>query len=219
MIRTIRRLGSPTVAFAANPCPPGLVVNGDSCVDPATFGQYSIVNCPPNTQVLAPGGGPASLAQQMSGQYVCAPMPAPILTLPPVPTTPAPAVRTPRQPKTTTAVVTPGVRPAAGLAPSPTNYSSAEIVGSAPYTADLELVQNTMYEYGDTWDNAQTIVDNLYASGTAPGTITSAQALNALTGIAGATVPVAFGLSSIPWYVWAGGAAALFFFAGGSGKH
>jgi hypothetical protein len=89
------------------------------------------------------------------------------------------------------------------------------------YTADLELVQNTLVQYGDTWDSAQTIVNNLYAAGVQPGTVTASMAVSAMTGIS-STAPAAVASSVVlsdpstwPWYFWAGGAAvALFAFSG-----
>jgi hypothetical protein len=95
-------------------------------------------------------------------------------------------------------------------------------------TADIETVQQVMYQYGDTWDNAQSIVSELYAAGIAPGAVTSSMALNSLTGIAAsttaapaATTAVLTDPSTWPWYYWAGLAAAGFFLFNGEGtrKH
>lgn len=135
---------------------------------------------------------------------------------------------TANQPPTTPITVTPGpVVPAASTpAPksAPQNYSSQEIAGSFNYTADLETVQNEMNLYGDTWDNAQTIVNDLYSSGIVPGTVTPAIAFQSLTGLAAATTTAtapASLLSSVstwPWYYWAGIAGAGLLLVGGQGK-
>lgn len=80
MIRTAR-LGA---------CPAGFVQNGDSCVDPT---QWQGI-CPPNTQVMAPGGaGPATAAQQAAGQFTCVALASAAVAAaaaPPVFTQPAP---------------------------------------------------------------------------------------------------------------------------------
>ena len=119
----------------------------------------------------------------------------------------------------TTPVTAPApITPAQQIAAAAVNYASYEVPGNFYYTADIELVTNLMSQYGDTWDNPQTIVNNLYAAGTVPGTVTAAQALAAMTGVTGATAATtaaAFSLSSVPWYGWAaGGVVALLLFGG-----
>jgi hypothetical protein len=212
--RNHRRLGQ------TNPCPPGLVQNGDSCIDPT---QWQGI-CQPNYQAVAPNGGPLTAAQQAAGQFTCVPMstggggaPSPATAIPaspgpPVVVTPAPVIAAP--------LSTPPP------ASSTTNYSAQEIAGSFNYTADLETVQNEMNLYGDTWDNAQTIVNDLYSSGIAPGTVTPAIAFSMLTGLAAATTTTtstASLLSSVstwPWYYWAAlaGGGLLLFGGSGSGR-
>ena len=90
--------------------------------------------------------------------------------------------------------------------------------GNFYYTADLELVANTMEQYGDTWDNAQAIVNGLYAGGVTPGTVTQAMALGAMTGITAGSVATTTAASTAvltdpstwPWYYWAAGAAGAY---------
>jgi hypothetical protein len=107
---------------------------------------------------------------------------------------------------------------------APANYSAEEIAGSFNYTADLETVQNEMALYGDTWDNAQTIVNSLYSSGIVPGTVTPAIAFSMLTGLLAATTTTApasllSSVSTWPWYYWAALAGGgLLLLSGGSGR-
>lgn len=92
---------------------------------------------------------------------------------------------------------------------TPVNYSSAEVPGSFSYTADIETVENTAAQYGDTWDSPQRIVNNFYAAGVVPGSVTPAMAFSALTGLAGITTASTASLtspSSWPWYYWAAAA-------------
>jgi hypothetical protein len=115
------------------------------------------------------------------------------------------------------------VTPAQQIAAAAVNYASYEVPGNFYYTADIELVTNLMSQYGDTWDNPQAIVNNLYTMGTVPGTVTQALALTQMTGLAAATTATTaattFALSSIPWYGWAaGGVVALMLFGGGGKK-
>jgi hypothetical protein len=144
--------------------------------------------------------------------------------------TPPGAIATPPPAQTFGTVVTlPPLTPAStATAPAtPANYSSAEIIGNQTYTADLETVQQVMYQYGDTWDNSQTIVNNFYAQGVQPGTITAAMALSALTNVSAAAaatgaVASSFTLTSPstwPWYVWAGVAFGVIALTASSKKH
>jgi hypothetical protein len=195
--RKHRRLGQ------TNPCPPGLVQNGDSCVDPT---QWQGI-CPPNYQAVGPGGGPLTAAQQAAGQFTCVPMSAPGGA--PAAAIPAAAVVVTPAPVFAAPLSTP---PPASATNAVTNYSAQEIAGSFNYTADLETVQNEMNLYGDSWDNAQTIVNDLYSSGIVPGTVTPAIAFSMLTGLAAATTTTApasllSSVSTWPWYYWAALAA------------
>jgi hypothetical protein len=119
------------------------------------------------------------------------------------------------------------IAPAIPFTVAPAPIVPAEMPdGDFPYyTADIETVQQEMYQYGDTWDNAQSIVNALYASGVVPGTVTPAMAFNSLTGITAeattTTAPASIltSPSTWPWYAWAGLAALGFFaFSGGSAK-
>jgi len=122
------------------------------------------------------------------------------------------------------AASTPAAAPAIAEAavttlPTQSQLSAEETPGNFYYTADLELVQNTMDQYGDTWDNAQAIVNGLYAGGVTPGTVTQAMALGALTGITAGSVATTTAASTAvltdpstwPWYYWAAGAAGAYF--------
>lgn len=213
--------------WARGNCPPGMVANGDVCIDPASYQGI----CPPNTQGYGPGGGFLTFAEQQAGQFTCGPIqavsaitspqalvtaqaPAPALPPPPPPTV------TPVVIPVTPAPVIPAATPPAPTPAAPANYSSAEITGSFPYVADIETVQQEMYQYGDTWDNAQSIVNGLYASGIVPGTVTPAMALSKLTAITatGVSAPasVLTSPSTWPWYYWAALAGGGFFlFQGG----
>lgn len=144
-----------------------------------------------------------------NGQWV-SPGQASITPIQSIPSPTASPVAAPATP----IIVTPAlVSPAPLVSPpapstAPANYSAQEIAGSFNYTADLETVQNEMDLYGDTWDNAQTIVNDLYSSGITPGTVTPAIAFSMLSGLAAATTTTAPAslLSSIgawPWYYWA----------------
>lgn len=133
---------------------------------------------------------------------------------------------TPSPVATTPIIVTPApVGPAPLTTPAPANYSAQEIAGSFNYTADLETVQNEMALYGDTWDNAQTIVNDLYSSGIVPGTVTPAIAFSMLTGLAADTATTAApasllsSVSTWPWYYWAAAlGGGLLLFGSGSGR-
>ncbi len=120
---------------------------------------------------------------------------------------PAPPVSNPPATVSTTSSAT-------ALSASPPSSAAAATTGFN-YTADLEVVENEMLLYGDTWDDAQGIVASLYAAGVTPGTVTPAQALSQMTAIASAasTTASTFSLSEIPWYGWAlGGVGVLLLF-------
>lgn len=114
----------------------------------------------------------------------------------------------------------------AAATPTPTNISpisatpTPAAASNFQYTADEETVQQLLYQYGDTWDNPQTIVNQLYAAGIAPGTVSQANALPYLTDIAAAattttTSSLATTLESIPAWGWAAiGIGALVMFGG-----
>ena len=118
----------------------------------------------------------------------------------------APAAQpAPIQPTITTANISPI---STAQSPAPSNYA---------YTADEEMVQQLLYQYGDTWDNAQAIVNAMYAAGITPGTVSQANALPYLTGIGTAATPTTSSLtgtlSAIPTWAWgAAGLGALFLF-------
>jgi hypothetical protein len=102
--------------------------------------------------------------------------------------------------------------PATAPATSSTPFTASDL-----QTADVEAVQQLLYQYGDTWDNPQTVVDNMYAAGYAPGTINQTNALPYLTGLttsttaATTTSSLSTTLSDIPAWGWAAiaGAAVL----------
>jgi hypothetical protein len=77
----------------------------------------------------------------------------------------------------------------------------------------MEVIENEMYLYGDTWDSAEAIANQLYAAGVAPGTVTPADALQYMTGIATAAATTSTVVlsepSTWPWYYWAAGAGAV----------
>lgn len=204
-------------AAPANPCPPGMVQNGDSCIDPTQW--YGI--CPPNYQAVAPGGGVLTAAQQAAGQFSCVPLqnPAPVAIQPTAPaiTTPAALPTMPIGTNNTLTTPTP-------VAAMPANYTADETTGNFDYTADIETVTNQLAIYGDTWDNPQAIVNQLYAAGIAPGSVTDAMALQYMTNVSAATTATAATAvlsdpTTWPWYYWAGAAAlGLALFSGGSSK-
>jgi hypothetical protein len=109
-------------------------------------------------------------------------------------------------------------------APAPTNVSPISATQTPPaatsfqYTADEEAVQQLLYQYGDTWDNPETIVNQLYAAGVAPGTVTQAAAFPYLTNVnTAAATPessITTTLAAIPVWGWAAiGVGALFMFS------
>ena len=177
MIRTVRRMGQ----APTDPACTNPVTTGCACLSP---------------YVQAPGGVDEciisqALIQQMVTAATAAAAPATVAV--PAPVTPAQQVAAAAVTATTT--------------PPAVNYASAEIPGSFDYTADLETVSNLMSQYGDVSDNPQTVVNAMYAAGIAPGTVSQANALPYLTGIAttaaSATTASSF-LPSLPWYAWAG---------------
>lgn len=119
--------------------------------------------------------------------------------------------------------VTPASPTAISTLPGQAQLSAEEMAGNYYYTADIELVQNQLSLYGDTWDSAQSIVNGLYAGGVQPGTVSISMALNAMTGVSsvpGSTTTVSTpsiltNITSWPWYYWAGAAGAAVFLLGG----
>lgn len=159
----------------------GQAPTNPACTNPVTTGCA----CPP-PYVQAPGGvDECIISQALVQQMVAAMTPTPA---PPPPVTPAQQI--------------------AAAAVTATNPAAAEIPGSFNYTADLETVSNLMSQSGDTWNNSQSVVNAMYAAGIAPGTVSQANALPYLTGVAtaatAATPASSFSLSSLPWYAWAG---------------
>jgi hypothetical protein len=168
-----------------------------ACTNPVTTGCACV-----SPYVQAPGGVDECIISQALVQQMVAAM-TPAAPAVPVPATPAQQVAA--------AAVT--------AATTPPSYASAEIPGSFDYTADLETVSNLMSQYGDTYDNPQTVVNAMYAAGIAPGTVSQANALPYLTGITSAattaTTASSFSLPNLPWYAWAGiGVGALVLFGG-----
>ena len=131
-------------------------------------------------------------------------------------------------PQLAAAIANQAIAAAAGPAPIPfnpltnpapvsvptANYTASEVAGNFYYNADVELVQNQLDIYGDTWDSAAAIVNNLYANGTQPGTVTLAQALAGMTGVT-ATGAAATTASSLPSFLLTATGAPNYWLIGG----
>lgn len=93
-------------------------------------------------------------------------------------------------------------------APAPILAQPSASTASYNHTADIEMIVNTLAQYGDTWDSPTSLQARLYAQGIIPGTVTQAQVLNVANLAASTTTPPAtsFTFSSLPWYAWAGAA-------------
>lgn len=117
------------------------------------------------------------------------------------------------------------------VVPSPGSAGSGSSFPSE--TADMELIEQVLSTYSDTWDNPETIASEIYAAGVQPGDVTENLVLNYLTGIttSSETTPAAStgtlqnfvstiesDFSSFPAWAWMAGAVGLFFLFGGS-KH
>ena len=184
----------------------------------------ALSTCPPGWALNGPTCQPINYA----------PPPPPPIAPPPITVTPVPVLQPGLQPI--------GASPGPILLDLPLNLNSVIPASSTASnfplnTADIETVQQLMYEYGDTWDDAQMIVEEMYAAGVQPGDVTDNLALNYLTGITSATTSTAGATgtlsnfisslesditsSGIPTWAWAaGGVAALFLlFSGGRKKH
>jgi hypothetical protein len=229
MIRNVSRLGQSNTntsgpAAAAAMAATALAPNLRVCDAQGNCTMVPGANYPAAAQALNSGMPIASVAAMYGGSAVLPFYQSAAALTPPAAIAPAP----PAQTFSTVVNLPPVSLPPPATAPAaPANYSSAEIVGNQTYTADLETVQQVMYQYGDTWDNSQTVVDNFYAQGVEPGTITPAMALSALTNVsaaAGATGAAASSFilaspSTWPWYLWAGVAAVGLFAFSSSKKH
>lgn len=199
--RNHRRLGR------LGACPAGMIVNGPNCVLPQQLVETAEAGA---TYAAQPGD--VLTAAQIASYPTATELAAAGYTGPPLsygsPASTIPGSGVPAGPLAVSSVT-----PAADCGSFPCN------------TADIETVQQVMYQYGDTWDNAQSIVSELYGQGIAPGSVTSAMALSALGGIGAGTTATAAATpdlsspSTWPWYYWAALAGAgLFLFSGGDGR-
>lgn len=159
------------------------------CFNAATAAQAPPAGAYPNGVPFSVTPTPPPAAAPPTSFFTAQPKPAPLPLPAPTPTAPAPTT-----------------------APN-------ETASNYYYVADVELVQNQLRLLGDTWDNADSIVNQLYAQGVQPGTVTIAQAQSLMTGVTATTTAATTSsltdVSSWPWYYWAGAAAAgLFLFTG-----
>jgi hypothetical protein len=209
MIRTIsqsRRLaatpsGPPTYAGQT-------LTNGIAADGLPLAGQYTAVMGPYGLGWQLTGGTPGVLT---TSGYA-----GPVITAPAAPTSAVSVM-----PSQSTKPVTVRTPPPTAITVQP--VSAAPVISSSSSlltTADLETVSNLMLTYGDTWDNASTIVNRLYAAGAAPGSITDAIAMPYLTNIGSTTAAATSSVdltspSTWPWYYWAAGAGAVLLLMGG----
>ena len=178
-----------------------VLTNGVAADGLPLAGQYTAVNGPYGLGWELTAGTPG---------VVSTPTSTPAIT---APTTPASAVSVMPSQSTRPVTVVNTLAPT----PMPAQPVSTASAGSLLTTADIETVADLMLTYGDTSDNAQTIVNKLYAAGVAPGSVTDAIALPYLTGIGTTTAATSSGVvlsdpSTWPWYYWAiaaGGAYVL----------
>lgn len=219
MIRTTghahRRLGWSTLG-QSGALPPGWTQTAsgpvDTAIQPSTlrvcdakggcawvpFASYEaaaqLVNVPGSTIAAVLSQIPGATTAPNPGQEAQAPPPPPLnVQVPATAAAPPPAL-----PPTTQTNVSP-------------ISASQSAVWSQATTADYELIENTLSQYGDTWDSATAIQSKLYAAGSTPGTITQSQVLGLMTGTTATAAPsssLSSITSSIPTWGWLAIAAA-----------